>query len=112
MAKKKNIKSIVKRFVALLSQDIYVQKVFLFGSYAKGHPNKNSDIDIAVVSPKFGKRNEMEEMTYLLKKAHEIDIDLEPHPYHPSELKNPSKSSFVAEILRTGKVIYEETKAA
>lgn len=106
MAKKKNVRGIVKRFVDLLSKDIYVQRVVLFGSYAKGYPNKNSDIDIAVVSPGFGKRNEMEEMTYLLKKAHEIDIDLEPHPYHPNEMKNPSKSSFTAEILRTGKVIY------
>ncbi len=106
MARRKNIKLIVKRFVKDLSREIRVQKVILFGSYVSGHPHRDSDVDIAVVSPDLGKRDEMEEMTHLLKKAHEVDIDLEPHPFHPRELRHPEKSSFAYEILKTGKVVY------
>ena len=106
MARKKNIKGIVRKFAKLLSRDIHVQKVILFGSYAHGHPHKYSDIDVAVVSPDLGKRNEMIEMSYLLKKAHEIDLDLEPHPYSPRELKHSEKGSFAYEIQRTGKIVY------
>lgn len=106
MARKKDVKKIVRRFARLLSREIRIQKVILFGSYASGRPHRDSDIDIAVVSLDLGKGNEMEEMTYLLKKAHEIDFDLEPHPYHPAELRRPEKSSFAYEILKTGRVIY------
>ena len=106
MARKKNVKEIIHRFVALLSRDMRVQEIILFGSHARGDARRYSDIDIAVVSPDLGKHNEMAEMTMLLKKAHEIDVDLEPHPYHPRELKHPERGSFAYEILRTGKVVY------
>jgi predicted nucleotidyltransferase len=106
MARRKNIKLIVKRFVKILSREIRIQKVILFGSYASGHPHRDSDVDIAVVSPDLGKQNEMEEMAHLLKKAHEVDIDLEPHPFHPRELRHPEKCSFAYEILKTGKIVY------
>lgn len=106
MARKKNIKELINKFVALLSQEIRIRKIILFGSYASGREHKHSDIDIAVISPDLGKRNELEEMTYLLKKAHQIDLDLEPHPYNPKEMKHPEKGSFVFEILKTGKVVY------
>lgn len=106
MARKKNIKLIVKRFVEKMSSEIRIQKVILFGSYASGHPHRDSDVDIAVVSPDLGKRNEMEEMAHLLKEAHTVDIDLEPHPFHPREFRHPEKSSFVYEILKTGKIVY------
>jgi predicted nucleotidyltransferase len=106
MARRKNIKWIVRHFVDILSKEIRVQKVILFGSYASGHPHRDSDIDIAVISPDLGKRNEMEEMAHLLKKAHEVDIDLEPHPFNPRELRHPEKSSYAYEILKTGKVVY------
>lgn len=106
MARRKNIRTIVKRFVEILSKEMRVQKVILFGSYASGRPRRDSDVDIAVISPDLGKRNEMEEMAHLLKKAHEVDIDLEPHPFHPRELRHPEKSSFVYEILKTGKIVY------
>ncbi|MFH1829963.1 MAG: nucleotidyltransferase domain-containing protein [Pseudomonadota bacterium] len=107
MAQKKNIKEIVDRFASLLAKEIHLQEIILFGSYASGRAHKDSDIDLAVVSPDFGQRNEMEEMTYLLKRAHEIDLDIEAHPFNPRELKSPHKSSFAYEILRNGKVMYK-----
>lgn len=106
MAGKKNITKIVARFAELLSREIRLETIILFGSYASGRDRKDSDIDLAVVSSDFGKKNEMEEMTYLLKKAHEIDLNIEPHPFTPRELKCPHRSSFAYEVLRTGKVVY------
>lgn len=106
MAKKKNINKIIRQFADSLKEEIRLHKLILFGSYAKGRQHKYSDIDIAVISSDFGKRNEMEEMTYLLKKAHEIDLDIEPHPYTPREMYKPHKSSFAYKILRTGKIVY------
>ena len=53
---KKQVAKIVKDFIKAVKQrNITVEAVVLFGSYAHNKANKDSDIDIAVISPDFGK---------------------------------------------------------
>ncbi len=50
------INLIVEAFVAALeAQDIAVEKALLFGSHARGTANKDSDVDLIIVSPSFYK---------------------------------------------------------
>ncbi len=97
----------VRRFVEALNERIPLERVILFGSYATGVPGPESDIDIAVVSPVFG-RNPWDDRKTLYETmiAAKIDPRIEPHPFAPEDLN--ARSSFLArEILSKGIVIYE-----
>ncbi|OIN94823.1 nucleotidyltransferase [candidate division WWE3 bacterium CG06_land_8_20_14_3_00_42_16] len=70
----------IKRFVSLIrSQGFPIKSAILFGSWAKGKQTTESDIDLCLISPKFG-RDEIEELQFLLKQARNIDDRLEPIP--------------------------------
>jgi uncharacterized protein len=76
-------------------------KVILFGSYAKGNFNTDSDIDIAFVFKDFGNISDMQ--LELMRIRRKIDSRIEPHPFRESEfvLSNP----IVNEIVKYGKEI-------
>lgn len=97
-------KNLIIRYKNLLKKEgIPVEKIILFGSYAKGNPKPWSDLDICVVSKKFGK-NGYDEMVYLQKLTTNIDPMIEPHPYHPKDLKNRF-DPLAWEIRKHGKII-------
>jgi len=84
-------------------------KIYLFGSYAYGNPDKNSDIDIYVVIPDDYK----ESMTYMVGKTYE-NIKNKNFPYIDLFFVNESKYlkrrelfTFEVTIYKKGEVIYE-----
>lgn len=96
--------NLAKKFVILLKNDgVVVDSAFLFGSYAKGTQHRYSDIDVCIVSPKFGK-DYLDEMVDLRMKALKIDIRIEPVPLNPVDLADPY-SSLSTEIRNTGLAI-------
>ena len=46
----RNIRKSIDKFVEEIKKKYNVTAIILFGSYAKGTENENSDIDIAVIS--------------------------------------------------------------
>jgi predicted nucleotidyltransferase len=76
-------------------------KIILFGSYAKGNFNEDSDIDIAVIFKDYS--NMMDMQLELMKIRRKIDSRIEPHPFRENEfnLSNP----MVNEIIKYGKEI-------
>ncbi|RME00645.1 MAG: nucleotidyltransferase domain-containing protein [Calditrichaeota bacterium] len=98
-AQKLIFKKIRKYIKALEKNHIRCDKVFLFGSYAKGNYTRHSDIDLAVVSNDLT-GNMIDDQVLLMKYTHDIDLRIEPHPFLPSEFTpdNP----FVKHILETG----------
>lgn len=91
----------VGRFVKMLEQNgISVSKVILFGSHAKGKASVDSDIDIAVISPQFG-RDITEEMMLLRKIALKVDSHIEPVPFRPEDMDD-TFSTLAQEIKRYG----------
>lgn len=91
----------IYEFVQLLKQQgVNVSKVILFGSYAKGRANPDSDIDIVIVSAQFG-QDTAEEMMLLRKIALKVDSHIEPVPLSPEDL-NDNYSTFAQEIKRYG----------
>jgi len=105
MAKQKRLKkseiSKIHKFIQLLKQQgVSVSKVILFGSYAKGKANPDSDIDIAIVSTQFG-RDMAEEMMLLRKIALKVDSHIEPVPFCPEDLDD-NFSTLAQEIKRYG----------
>lgn len=107
---KTKLKKILTQFIKETKKTIPVEKIILFGSYVKGAPKKWSDIDIAVISPKFAGMNEFKRIKLLLDCAHqikfELSLDIETFGYTPQEYENAGRFGFLGAIKKTGKVIY------
>lgn len=100
----KNIKRTAKKFRNVLEKKgIPVERLIIFGSYAKGTARPGSDIDICVVSPKFGK-DSIEELQFLLKQRRKVDSRIEPIPISSLEYRETS-SPLIFEIKKFGKEI-------
>lgn len=80
------------------------EKIILFGSYAYGTPNKDSDIDLLIVvdtNKNFHQR--VQQIRPLLPANKAIDlIVLTPAEYQKAKVSNP----LVVEIESHGKIIY------
>ena len=103
MAAKKNWKLAIRKYVDELKKEITIDRVILFGSYARGNPKSYSDIDLAIFSKDFQDKDEIRNMQYLFQKTMAVDTSIEPHPFHPRDLRSPVKGTVVYEILKTGK---------
>lgn len=83
------------------------EKIILFGSYATGNPNEDSDLDLFVIKdtdlPRPKRVVQVRKMIY----GSMIPIDL--IVYTPKEIdeSKDNKFGFVHEVLNTGKILYE-----
>lgn len=80
---------------------MHPKMIVLYGSYAKGIANEDSDIDIAVICDSIGD-DFLEKSHQLFKLRRGIDFRIEPVLLE----KENDKSGFCEEILKTGRVIY------
>lgn len=95
-----SIQKMIDDYIINLSKKIPIEKVIIFGSYAKGNPHKYSDVDIAIFSDYFKDMSRVDGIHFLLLNAMDYDIDLEPQPFTIDEYNEPI--GLVSEILRTG----------
>lgn len=102
-----DLEKIISAFVALLSNVVRVEAVILYGSYVNGSPDEWSDIDIAVISPDFEELVMWERQRIISRATVDRDASLAPIGYPSSEYHNPGPHSFLREIIRTGKVVYQ-----
>jgi len=97
---------VIRDFARRVAERFQPDKIILFGSYAYGTPNEDSDVDILVVMPA---RNELDQM---------VRIDLACESYFPLDLlvRTPKNmqwrleegDSFLREIVSRGKILYEK----
>lgn len=99
----RNIKEkLIKYYKALSDEGVKVDLIILFGSYAKGKANKNSDIDVAIISRNFG-RNRFKEGVKINRIASAIDTQIEAIPISLKEYFDPhSISPILHEIKING----------
>ncbi|MBI5875537.1 MAG: nucleotidyltransferase domain-containing protein [Deltaproteobacteria bacterium] len=106
--KKAEIKNIVLNYVKELQGRIPVEKIILFGSYAYGRPTKASDIDIAVVSDKFKRMDDIKRIMLLSDCARKIksSVDIDPIGFTEDELEGSDYFEIGGEITEKGVVVY------
>ncbi|MBN2788853.1 MAG: nucleotidyltransferase domain-containing protein [Candidatus Delongbacteria bacterium] len=93
------ITEIIKRYIDILGIRKYkIINAYLFGSYAKGTFNEDSDIDVALVFDKMEDR--FDTRVELMKLVRKIDLRIEPHPFEKSDVEQ--HNPFLEEIIRTG----------
>lgn len=84
-------------------------KIILFGSYAKGNPGPNSDVDLLViVNTRQSTWDLAVEISLALKHSFPMDILVRT----PREIARRLKYGdfFIRNILENGKVLYERTR--
>jgi hypothetical protein len=101
----------LSEFIRLLQRGINVEAVILYGSYAQGSPNEWSDIDVAVVSPDFESVPMWRRQEGIARLTVHRPAGISPIGYASSEYRNPAPHSFLREILRTGRVVYQAADA-
>lgn len=89
----------INKFIEKIKEEYNVIAVILFGSYAKGTANENSDIDIAVISDDFDDIYDC--MAELMGMTWDIDTRIEPHPIKKEDFDNVA-TPFIQEIIDTG----------
>ena len=92
--------SVTTDYINKLKKQIPIEKVILFGSYAKGTNTIDSDVDIAVFSSAFESMSRVDGLTFLLMQALGYKIDIQPQPYTMKDYIE--HIGLVDEILNTG----------
>ncbi|MBI5217934.1 MAG: nucleotidyltransferase domain-containing protein [Bacteroidia bacterium] len=103
MIEKDKINEIINKIVA----NYFPEKIILFGSYAGGAPNDDSDIDLLVVkqTATLRHRRAIEVSKYLYRTMIPMDILV----YTPEEYEQEQhlKYSFLSSALKNSIVLYE-----
>ncbi|MBI4714342.1 MAG: nucleotidyltransferase domain-containing protein [Nitrospirae bacterium] len=96
----REIKEIINRFAIEVERlGVKPQRTLLFGSYAKGTPREESDIDLIVISADFERMNLRERLELLGIAAGRVFEPIEALGYTEDEIATGKKGTFLEEIL-------------
>jgi len=106
--KKEKEGKVIKRLVQVIAQKYRPEKIILFGSYAYGKPDKDSDIDLLIV--KETKKSFFERLYEVRRIASEArrGYPFEPVVLTPREVKERLEigDQFFEEVMNKGKILY------
>ena len=101
-SKEKEIRKITKQ----IKEKYKPEKIILFGSFAYGKPNKDSDVDLFIVkkTKEIRTKRHLKVDRMLLDRAIPLDILI----YTPQEIKKRISLGdyFVKNIIQRGKILY------
>lgn len=97
------IKEVIEEYKqALRTLGINVERVILYGSFAKGNQREDSDIDLIIISEDFRKMNLRERLEVLGIAAARIMKPVEAKGYTAEEINMVTEASFLKEVLEMG----------
>ncbi|MFN7561334.1 nucleotidyltransferase domain-containing protein [Prosthecobacter sp.] len=86
------------------------RKIILFGSYAYGTPDEDSDVDVMVVMPKNRFRRDLGfKMRMKVPASFPVDVLVEPEDRLHARILD--RESFILDITEKGRVMYEGVHA-
>jgi len=99
---KKQVISYIHNLVGILkSQGVSINKALLYGSYAYGNPNDESDIDVALISDMFeGNYDELAGNIWVTSKR--VNIHIEPYLVSNSKFTTDNISPIINIIRNKG----------
>src|SRR3990170_7579049 len=105
--RKKLLEEELSRIVRLLKRDYEPEKIILFGSLAEGDMHEWSDIDLLIIKKTIKRPlDRILEAARLIKPT--IGIDLFVYTPEEFDVLVREKFSFLTDIARKGKVLYEK----
>lgn len=105
-----DIKRILKEVIEKIVNYYKPQKIVLYGSYAYGKPDENSDIDLFIVKNTSKSRMErFKEVKKILWNVNNKGIPILPVIFTEDELfqSKKNKNVLISEIITSGKILYE-----
>ena len=110
---KQFIQQKLKEITDKIVKEFRPEKIILFGSWAWGIPDKDSDVDLLVIkktdTPRLERQRELDD----LLSPREIALDI--LVYTPEELEtgiNKHRNLFLEDIMRNGKILYAQQENA
>ncbi len=95
------VKHYIREYIEVLQKDgLPIDRVFIFGSYAKRRPGKWSDIDVCVISSRFDKKLDPYEYLWTKRRREDVMRGIEPVGFHPKDFVDENPLAW--EIKTTG----------
>jgi predicted nucleotidyltransferase len=95
----------IRKFIQALPPNIKLEKLILFGSYARREQQSDSDIDLALISSDFQVMSEDERLELLYQASKFIKPDIHPWAFTPKELADADPLSTLGGIRNEGEVL-------
>lgn len=105
-----NFKKIAEELVELFRKNkVSIERLYLYGSQARGTARSDSDIDIVIISRDLDKFQPLERLELFGRIAWKCSAPVEIIGYTPNEVKGrEGKSIFWDEVLSGGRIIYKK----
>lgn len=103
---RQQLQETLARVVASLSADPTVQRVILFGSYARGRADLRTDLDLVVVQS--SDQDFLTRMVELHRRIGPLPVDADILVYTPQEWEQMQDTPFGHRVAQEGKVLYEK----
>jgi predicted nucleotidyltransferase len=100
---------VIHRYARAIAEEFHPDKIILFGSFANGTPNENSDVDLLVVMPTHNQHDQAVRILWRLAAPFPLDLIVRT----PKEMKwrLAEGESFTTAIMSQGKILYEKGDA-
>src|SRR6516225_3908723 len=100
---------VIRRYARAIAEEFHPDKIILFGSYAYGTPNEDSDVDLLVVMPAWNQLSKAVQIRWRLAAPFPMDLIVRT----PKEMKWRLEEGecFLTHIVSKGKVLYEKGDA-
>src|SRR5438105_3313087 len=97
---------VIRRYARAIAEEFRPDKIILFGSYAYGTPNADSDVDLLVVMPARNQHDQSVRIRWRLSAPFPLDLIVRT----PKEMawRLEEGESFLTIIMSQGKVLYEK----
>jgi predicted nucleotidyltransferase len=97
---------VIRRYARAIAERFQPDKIILFGSYAYGTPNEDSDVDLLVVMPARYTGGKVYKIRLAFSAPFEMDLIVRT----PEDLRRRLEDGdlFHTEIVTRGKVLYEK----
>lgn len=105
---RKKINRVIKIYLKDLSKLIKVEKAILFGSAVTGQINRDSDIDLLILSAAFAKMSVIDRFDLLVAARQSVETQMMPMDIFgltPQEYDQGNSLSVVGEIRETGREV-------
>ena len=99
-----------RRYCDAIATEFKPQKIILFGSYAYGTPNEDSDVDVMVVMPQKRYRRDLD-YRIRTKVPAGFPVDVLVEPEEKLARRVAERECLILEVTKRGKVMYEASHA-
>ena len=98
---------VIRRYARAIAEEFQPDKIILFGSYAYGTPNEDSDVDLLVVMPARDLHAQAVRIRWRLAAPFPMDLLVRTPQQMKSRLEDGE--SFTTTVVTQGRVLYEKS---